>query len=176
MISMARLRVPTLEPYVIPLESKLYFTTLENSGGLKGMILDKLRMYDKNVENKCEWSKDFETIENTYFLYDNTHLYGANVVNDVNVINGIPFYYDSAECTYDTYIDSDVRYKSGRLLRAFVLNHIYKMNNKKPFVYWGNVLDEAIPYNVGMGMKKFDTLNIKLNAELLAYIGKNRLS
>jgi hypothetical protein len=157
--------IPDVYRDVNHLLSTMYFTKISDLNTRKTM--------SSTIPNNhpCEWGKDFEEDEDTYFLYSNNTVYGAvqmNIKPEFIYNNTIPFFYIAIRCSWgkiNNIVIPQGNVTSGRLLWAFILRELNHIVGNNTFVVFNDSTEDAAGYHYKMGMRNIkqtglDQINI----------------
>jgi hypothetical protein len=126
-----------------------------------------------NFDN-CSWIEDYTDAINDYntddmrILVFNGKIIGIFDFNNTGItFEGIEIYYVITECTRDknkaiddVYLTEDGKVVTfGRLLWSYILNEIYNLNGKNPFIIYNHAIPDAYYYHIKMGMKPANEIN-----------------
>jgi hypothetical protein len=144
--------------------SNLFFRTLNDSN--HAFIINKLKEFDiaKKPDSTplyaCEWCSAFPDSDTTLYLYDDVSLYGAvDYGYTARTGDDTIFVYSIISCTFERLvIPGHPECSSGRVLRAFHLDHHSKRFKGCNIVLWGNVISDAYGYNIAMGLQLYPDL------------------
>jgi len=153
---------------------------------MNGTNEDFIRSYldEKNKTSVCEWIVDFLENEDTMYLYDDSHVYGAIIFEQTDHASiRMPIYYVSIECTFTkTPVSKESSYTSGRLLWVYTLKKMSTQTGGSPFFVWNKSTSDAKPYHLKMGMKSYkeyykrpgerDESQLNLSGEFIQHIAE----
>ena len=137
---------------------------------------DDIDELETNFDKNCEWVEDYigsirdDYVENLKIITFNGKILGVyEIYNPMETFDGLDIYYVSTECTRDKERQLDDPYftthegsfvKPGRILWAYILNEIYNLNERRPFIVYNHAIPISYGYHIAMGMKPISQLQL----------------